>query len=93
MITGQQATRDWTPLLRAVAGHEVWQNPDRTSVLTDSAYFGLSDPIADVTEEVALAEAAGLIKARPLRSGPGAAWDLTEAGRVWLAEHDTTTKD
>lgn len=94
-LTPQQITRgrELAPVLRAVAQHEVWQEPDGTSVETLREVFGVSDPIADVTDEVHLAESAGLIEVRPLSAGAGGAWDLTEAGRVWLAEHDTTTKD
>ena len=76
-------TRD--ALLAAVAACEVWLEADGRSVLTDREYFGVSDPVCEVTQEVRAAESAGLIKSRPFRGGPtlsGGAWELTDAGRA-----------
>jgi hypothetical protein len=71
-------------LLGAADRHDLWQEADGTSVETCAEHFGLSDPISEVTEEVRIAEAAGLLRPRPLRHGVGAAWELTDAGRAAL---------
>lgn len=70
------------PRLRAVRAGEVWCENDGRAVETFVEYFGVSDPIADVTEEMRLAESAGL--ARPA----GMRWELTPAGQDALAEFD-----
>lgn len=73
--------REMSHLLAAAEGNDLWQEADGTSVQTDREYFGVSDPIAWVTEECRLAEFAGL-----LRVGSGAAWELTDAGEAALTE-------
>ncbi len=61
-------------LLQAVNDHEVWLNRDGTSELTDREYFGVSDPICDVTDEVRAAYEARLIE----RPRPGSTlWRIT----------------
>jgi hypothetical protein len=87
-ITAAQRVRAYelSWLLGAARDHDLWQKADGTSFQTNAEYFGLSDPIGEVTEEVRLAESAGLICTRPLRYGPGAAWDLTDVGIAALAE-------
>ncbi len=68
-------------LLEAVNDHEVWLERDGTSCLTDREYFGLSDPICDVTEEVKAAYEAGLIE----RPRPGSTlWRITRDGILRL---------
>lgn len=90
-VTAAQRTRarELAPVLRAIRAGEVWQESDGRSVETYREVFGVSDPIADVTEETAVAEAAGLAAPRALQPGPGACWELTEAGAKVLAELDT----
>lgn len=78
--------RELSWLLGAAEQHDLWQEADGKSVETCVEHFGVSDPIAEVTEECRIAEAAGLIRARPLNPGTGAAWDLTDVGAVALAE-------
>lgn len=68
-------------LLHAVNDGEVWLNDDGTSELTDREYFGVSDPICDVTAEVQAAREAGLIE-RPF---PGKRmWRITRNGILRL---------
>jgi hypothetical protein len=88
MLTEAQRTRGWelAPFLRAVRAGEVWQEEDGRTVETIAEVFGVSDPIGDVTEEVAAAHAVGLVTPKPLTHGPGAIWELTEAGAAVLAE-------
>lgn len=89
-ITDAQRARTWelAPTLRAVRAGEVWMEVDGTSVETFAEVFGLSDPIAEVTEQMKLAESAGLVVAVPLQHGGGFRWDLTDAGSAALAELD-----
>jgi hypothetical protein len=85
-LTAAQTTRAYelALTLRAVRAGEVWQEPDGTSVETLAVVFGVSDPIGERTEEMCLAEAAGLVRAVPLRHGPGGHWELTPAGEKAL---------
>jgi hypothetical protein len=93
-VTPAQRTRAWelAPVLRAIRAGEVWQEADGRSVETFAEYFGFADPIADVTEEVACAEATGLATTRPLSHGVGAAWELTPVGVKVLAGLDAKEK-
>lgn len=69
-------------LLREVANGEVWLEDNGRTVLTNREHFGVSDWIADLTDDVAEAEAAGLIT----RPAPGRLmWDLTKRGEAVLA--------
>ncbi|HEX8345049.1 MAG TPA: hypothetical protein VF657_09930 [Actinoplanes sp.] len=79
-------------LLGAADKHDLWQEADGTSVQTDAEYFGLADPIGEVTEEVRLAESADLIRTRSLRVGAGAVWELTDAGRAALDLERSATR-
>lgn len=60
-------------LLANVNAGEVWLNDNGSSDLTAREYFGVSDPIADVTAECADAERAGLIVRPPPPSRRAAA--------------------
>src|SRR4051812_4557398 len=74
--------RELSWLLAATDRHDLWQEADGTSVMTAMEYFGSGETIGEFTEECRIAEEAGLIYARPLTVGTGAAWELTEAGRA-----------
>lgn len=73
-------------LLGAAERHDLWRKGDGTSIETCAKVFGLSDPIAEVTDECGIAEKAGLLRARPLANAAGAAWELTSAGIAALTE-------
>jgi hypothetical protein len=81
-----------TPELVAAAyaadAGEAWRNPDGTSEETNMAVLGLSDPVRDITEEADLLEAAGILLRAPMRHGTGHRWQVTDAGRQWLADND-----
>jgi hypothetical protein len=72
------------PLLGAVEHGDVWLEADGSSVETAWKTFGVSDPIATVTEEVDLARRAGFIElvAFSPSLGEGGRWELTEVGRA-----------
>ncbi|MFI5895660.1 hypothetical protein ACIA5D_36750 [Actinoplanes sp. NPDC051513] len=82
----QTRARELGNLLAAADNCDLWLEPGGSSVLTDREYFGVSDPIDNVTEEVAIAEKAGFLVSKPYSTGgPGGSWRLTPAGAAALA--------
>ena len=72
-------------LLQLIGDGEVWQEADGRVVVTDREYFGLSDPIGEVTHKAEILRDSG--RAEP----DGICWKLTTSGREVLA-HETTRK-
>lgn len=87
LTPAQQArARELGNLLGAADHCDLWREPDGSSTLTARDYFGVSDPIDTVTEEVGLAERAGFLVLEPYSTGgPGGSWRLSAAGEAALA--------
>lgn len=72
-------------VLDAARRLDLWQEDDQTTTHEyRHEHFGLSDPVRDVTAQADAAAESGLIELR-IGSAGGRMWQLTDAGRAWLA--------
>ncbi|MFI7073523.1 hypothetical protein [Micromonospora sediminicola] len=82
----EQATT--VDILVAALDDDLWQENDHhTTCEYNHRLLGLSEPLRDVTEQANAAAEAGLIRLHVGAHG-GRQWEITDAGRFALAEHD-----
>ncbi|MFJ1539251.1 hypothetical protein ACIODS_11980 [Micromonospora chalcea] len=75
-------------ILVAADDGDLWQeNDQRTTREYNHRLLGFSEPLRDVTEQADTAARDGLIRVRVGEHG-ARCWELTDAGRAALAEHD-----
>lgn len=86
VVTTMKVTPRRLDLLGWVDDMEIWQESNGHSIRTDREYFGLSEVVEQVSQEMADIEAAGWATVTVGQYG-ARYWELTDAGREVLKSH------